>query len=1075
MDITFLGEGEISEVIEELVSDSLEISIASAFMNFKGFSILEKYLKKYDQITSIQILLDENFHPDEQVKKKLLERMLKLPNAEVRIFCDENKLFHSKIYCFKGHKKIEVIVGSSNLTGAGFLHNIELNTLLVADINDSEIIRLNNIYKKYWDKSISAKKFIDRLEGSMIFEDYNIGDKVILINRLDFGIGKIVDIEGNQVDIFFKEKKAAETAHIKDIQLALEPFDMAKKGKFDESITYDIRTSATFLPMSNIRGILSNSIIEILPHQILAAHKVISSVSKRFLLADEVGLGKTFEAGIIIKELISRGEAKRVLIITPSGLIEQWREDMEKFGFDFIIFKTGMETSIKNFWNKMDSVIVSIDTIKIENHLRYVVAAEKWDIIVFDEAHHLTRKDYGQKADKSDRYIVGENLKERAKALLFLTATPHQGDKNKFYNLVNLIDDDLFYDEYDLLQNRNKLNEIMIRQRKIDVTDEKGVPLFVKRLVNALRYSTSEEESQFYKLLNLYLITGYKSAEQDSSKRHIALGFVMTTFQKLAASSIHAVSMALLERLLRLIFIEIEKTRDETVIPELRKEIIKYARYKYESHLSDDQIFATEKLSFEKYVKSENINPFEFFAAPDEINLLKRLLSLKPKSKDTKLLKLIKAIQSMKNENSDEKLIIFTEYLNTQDYIVRELRKLYGEDDVVLIRGGDLQEKIKSAKAFKKHSHFLVSTQAGGEGINLQHCHIVINYDMPWNPMKVEQRIGRVHRYKQKDTVNIYNMFAAGTIEDRIYQRLEAKLREITQTIADEDEREAYRENILGIVAEELNFDELYKVILKKGKEIDEITEDKIDAAVERAKDVYKKLGDFTQDMEKFNLEKYFKTKGKISLKDVEKLILNFVRSEGKKISEDDEGLYEFIIPDSIPTYGGHKYRRITFDREKAVEDPNVEFMAIGHHITNSIISKCTGHGYTGRCVKRQIDNPENIGEAGIQINYFIEYQGSMPNQDGKITLQKDFQTLTFDIYCNYREDLNKLALVESQKKYNETDFSFASLDYIKNAEKTATKKLGKIIEDNVNVLQKKYDNVIYKSILINISLFVIK
>ena len=1075
MDITFLGEGEIPGVIEELVSDSLEISIASAFLNFKGFSILEKYLKKYDQIKSVQILLDEDFHPDEQAKKKLLERILNLPNAEVRIFCDEKKFFHSKIYCFKGHKKIEVIVGSSNLTGAGFYHNVELNTLLATDTNDPEIIKLNNIYKKYWDKSVPAKEFIDKLEGSMTFEDYNIGDKVIIINRLDLGIGKIVDIEGNQVDIFFKEKRAAEIAHIKDIQLALEPFDMAKKGKFDEPITYDIRANATFLPMSNVRGILSNSIIEILPHQILAAHKVILSASKKFLLADEVGLGKTFEAGIIIKELISRGEAKRVLIITPAGLIEQWREDMEKFGFDIPIFRTGMETSIRNFWNKMDSVIVSIDTIKIEDHLKDVIRADEWDVIIFDEAHHLTRKDYGQKADKSDRYIVGENLKERTKALLLLTATPHQGDRNKFYNLVNLIDDDLFSSEYDLVQNRNKLNEIMIRQRKIDVTDEKGVPLFVKRLVNTLRYSTSEEESQFYKLLNYYLITGYRSAEQDSSKRHIALGFVMTTFQKIAASSIHAVSMALLERLLRLVFIEIEKTKDETVIPELRKEITKYARYKYDNDLSDDQIFSTEKLNFEKYVKRENINPYEFFAAPDEINLLKKLLSLKPESKDTKLLNLIEAIKSMKNENPDEKFIVFTEYLNTQDYIVRELRRLYGGDDVVFIRGGDLQEKIKAAKTFKKHSHFLVSTQAGGEGINLQHCHIVINYDMPWNPMKVEQRIGRVHRYKQKDTVNIYNMFAAGTIEDRIYQRLEIKLREITQTIGDEDEREAYRENILGIVAEELNFDELYKGVLKKGKEVDEITEDMIDAAVERAKDVYKKLGDFTQDMEKFDLEKYFKTKGEVSLKDVEKLVLDFVKSEGKKVSEDNEGFYEFIIPDSIPTYGGHKYKRITFDREQAVEDPSVEFMAIGHHITNFIIDKCTGHGYTGRCVKRQINNSEYKGEAGIQINYCIEYQASIPNQDEKITLQKDFQTLTFDTSGTYREELNKLALTESQKKYNETDFSFADLNYIKNAEKAAAENLARIIRENVNALQNKYDNVIYKPILINISLFVVK
>ena len=157
------------------------------------------------------------------------------------------------------------------------------------------------------------------------------------------------------------------------------------------------------------------------------------------------------------------------------------------------------------------------------------------------------------------------------------------------------------------------------------------------------------------------------------------------------------------------------------------------------------------------------------------------------------------------------------------------------------------------------------------------------------------------------------------------------------------------------------------------------------------------------------------------------------------------------------------------------MEDPSVEFMAIGHHITNSIINKCTDYGYTGKCVKRQINNSEYKGETGIQINYYIEYQASIPSQDKKITLQKDFQTLTFDTSCTYREDLNKLALAESDKKYNEAYFSFADLNYIENAEKAAAEKLARIIEDNVNTLQNKYDNVIYQHILVNVALFAIK
>jgi superfamily II DNA or RNA helicase/HKD family nuclease len=1072
MDVKFFGKGEMPKIIEEIITDSLEISIASAFMNFTGLSILEKFLTKYQQIKKIDILLDEDFHPDENFKKALLSKLSNFPNTDIRIFCDEKKFFHSKIYCFKGDEKIKVIVGSSNLTGGGLLHNIEMNALFISDANDPEIKRLNSMYKKYWDRSVPAKVYLKNLEGSMTTANFKLGDKVIISNKQDFGIGKIVGIEGNQVDIYFKNKGIGETAHVNEIQLALDPLDMLKEGRFDLPRTFDFRTKALLLSFANVNGILSNSVIEILPHQILAAHKIISSASRRFLLADEVGLGKTFEAGIITKELMSRGEAERVLIITPAGLVDQWHEDMEKFGFDFPIYKSGLENAIKNFWNKMNNVIVSIDTIKIDENLQNAINSKDWDIIIFDEAHHLTRKDYSLKADKSDRYIVAERLKDKTKSLLLLTATPHQGDRNKFYNLVNLLDEEMFEDENNLFYSREKLNEIMIRQRKIDVTDEEGKPLFVKRIVKSLRHDISAEEKLFFTRLNDYLMSGYKSAEQDVSTRYRALGFVMTTFQKIAASSIYAVRAALLDRLIRLLFIEIEKTKDDSIVPNLKSEICKFAKYKYDTFKSDKAIYAAEKINFDKYVKKENIDPVEFLAAPDEIDSLKELLSEVPIDEDTKLTKLVDAIRSMKKTNSDKKVIIFTEYLNTQDYIVRKLRDEYGDSDVVFIRGGDHKEKARASKAFKKNAHFLVSTQAGGEGINLQHCHIIINYDMPWNPMKVEQRIGRVHRYKQKDTVNVYNIFGADTIEDRIYQRLDDKLYEITQAIGDEDEKEAYRENILGIIAEELNFDELYKDVLKKGQEIDEITKEKIDAAVERAKDVYQKLGDFTQDMEKFDLQKYFKTKGDFSLNDVKDFVLEFAKSEGKKISNDEDGNYEFIIPDAIPSYGGYKYKRITFDRDRAVEDPSLEFMALGHHITDLIFDKCMGYGYTGRCVKRQILDSELTGESGIQINVTIEYQTSLPGDKKNKTLKKDFHTLIFDSKLNYREDLKRVSLIESQKKYNEKDFSFATKEFVKQSETASQERIQQIIDNNIETLQKTNPNVIHKKSIENVALF---
>ncbi len=906
---------------------------------------------------------------------------------------------------------------------------------------------------------------------------FKIGDKVHIGNRLDLGIGTVVGLNGAQVDIFFRESGVAEVAHVSDVELALGPLDLAKEGIFDDPIRFELRMAAARLPMANIHGILSNAIIEILPHQILAAHRVLTSETRRMLLADEVGLGKTFEAGIIVRELISRDEARRVLIITPASLTPQWQEDMAKFGLDFTIYQSGLEESIRDLWDKINLVITSIDTIKIEENLNFALSCADWDMIIFDEAHHLTRKDYGTKADKSDRYRVGEKLSDRTKYLLFLTATPHQGDRNKFYNLINLLDNKLFKDEYDLFRNRAKLGQIMVRQRKIDVTDEEGKPLFVKRIVSALRYTPSDEEALFFRKLDHYLMTGYRKAEQGAGKHYRALGFVMITFQKIAASSINAVKSSLLYRLVRLLFIEFEKCNDKQSAARIKAEIIRAARRKYDVKTHEDEIYLSERAAFDKYLREEGVDPFEFVAAPDEIESLHELLSYVPVQEDTKLRELVSNIKAIRSSNPEDKFIIFTEYLATQDYIVSKLRHIYGSDNVVFIRGGDHHEKALAARAFKNKANFLVSTQAGGEGINLQHCHILINYDMPWNPMKVEQRIGRVHRYKQKDTVQIYNIFAKDTIEDRIYDRLESKLEEITQTIGNDDEREAFRENILGIIAEEIDFESLYKAVLQKGAIQVSITQTMIDEALQRAKEIYEKLGDLTQDLERFSLDQYVKNKGEYSLKDIERFILKFVHSEGKRVIQNDDSSYEFIVPECIPSYGGLKQKRITFERESAIEDQSLQFMALGNPIVDAMIKKCVGHGYGGKSVKRIINSTDHRGQTGAQVNFVVEYQvPPSSNRGSSKSLRKDFRILMFDGEGNCMDYPDQFGTAESdRRKPKDGEFSFVTSEYASKIETEAQKRISEVINADLEQLRDKYPNVTFKSNIDAVAFFVVK
>ncbi|MBU1208301.1 MAG: phospholipase D family protein [Proteobacteria bacterium] len=223
--IQILGNGELPSIFEDLVSDSIEISIASAFLNFAGLNILKKYLEKYNQVKSVRILLDENFHHEESTKKDLLIKLCALPNTEVRVFSDSNRNFHAKIYIFGGEESVDVIVGSSNLTSGGLLHNVEVNTLFAAKAADPEIVKLKDFYQKCWEKSQPAGVFLRTLGGGMGIYNFKIGDKVVISSKLEFGIGTIVGIEGEQADVFFREKGIAETAHITDLQSALEPLD----------------------------------------------------------------------------------------------------------------------------------------------------------------------------------------------------------------------------------------------------------------------------------------------------------------------------------------------------------------------------------------------------------------------------------------------------------------------------------------------------------------------------------------------------------------------------------------------------------------------------------------------------------------------------------------------------------------------------------------------------------------------------------------------------------------------------------------------------------------------------------
>ncbi len=903
---------------------------------------------------------------------------------------------------------------------------------------------------------------------------FKVGDQVVMGARPSYGIGTIVFIEDSQVDIFFKDKGIAETCPISCIQSALSPINLIRARDFDDPLRFDLRTRANLLRCNEDQSSISNSLIEILPHQIIAAHKVISSPSRRFMLADEVGLGKTIEAGIIIKELVCRGDCNNSLLITPAGLVDQWQEEMDKLGLAYVKYTPDTDAAIKHFWSDFKHVIVSIDTIKLEDRLKRLDDVKGWDVVIFDEAHHLSRKDYKGKPYKSDRYRVAERIHKKARCLLFLTATPHQGDANKFFNLVQLLVPGLYSYEYETQSNRDKLDRFMIRQRKIDVTDEKGNPLFVNRSVASIGFENSVAEVSFFYHLSQYLREGYKLAESINDKHNRALGFLMVTFQKIAASSLFAVKVALLTRLIKLLFLQMTNSEDDQEKSILKQEIITFRKSEYPAYEDEERIFFDAEQEFKKEVSEENPDVSKSIGIPNEVAQLKKLLSELPRDDDTKLVRLIHLVESKLRENPSEKFIVFTEYLKTQDYIVRKLREKYGSHSVAFLRGGNAELKKEAVRAFKGDAQFLVSTQAGGEGINLQHANIVINYDMPWNPMKVEQRIGRAHRYGARKDILVFNLFATGTIEARIYDCLEEKLAEISCTIGNLNEREAFRENILGIVAEDIDFDQIHKEMLVKTiNEVD--VERRIKEAVCRAQEVYAKLNDLSQGMSKFSIDKYEHLRGNLGLEDVERFILDFVKSEGKRVSKNSDGLFEFIVPDSVSLYRGKKFSNITFDRQTALDGGRLEFFGVGHYLVDAILDKCSGIDYGGRCCQRTISDKTNSGERGIQINYRIRFETQTQQQDVNQIVKMEFVSLFFDENRNYRPDLEPLGKAPGTKDVEQSQFDFASEDYLDFVEKAAEEKIRERVKNSKEDLAIRFPLVVYKYSLESVCLFAIK
>ncbi len=602
--------------------------------------------------------------------------------------------------------------------------------------------------------------------------------------------------------------------HLRQVKGVKHQFVTACSGEASDAERLRLRMLAHAIKVWNENtGALSHLEIEPLPHQIHLVHHILASGNFNWLIADDVGLGKTIETGMLLHALRQRDLAKRILLITPAGLTKQWQEELyHKFKLeDFEIYGEDFLINEPRQWKMHDCVIGSIDRLKQAGHLERLLQAETWDLVIFDEGHRLSQRQYGQKLDSSERYDLAKSLRRQTKHMMLLTATPHQGMQDKFVSLLELLRPERRTELMELSVKPEILHDMVFRNHKADVTDAEGNFIFQGKITSALQVPSSEASIEFDKTLQDYLRKGY-SAGETQGRTGNAIGFVMTVYRKLAASSTAAIHKALCNRLQRLLDGEIND------VSELAPKDLRY-QGEWEEQL--------------------NTYAREFFAG--EIQLLTDLIdeAAALKANDLKLKLFIEdVIGKIHAENPDEKILIFTEYRTTQNYLQDALVDHYGSDKVELINGSMQHADRRGAiKRFEEQGRFLISTEAGGEGINLQSkCHIMVNYDLPWNPMRLVQRIGRLYRYGQKKKVVVFNIQQTDSLDQNIVDLMYERIDSLVTDLADiqrHEFNEGLKDEILGELAELIDVEDVLEAATKLGIER---TRERIDEALNQAR-----------------------------------------------------------------------------------------------------------------------------------------------------------------------------------------------------------------------------------------------
>ena len=706
------------------------------------------------------------------------------------------------------------------------------------------------------------------------------------------------------------------------------------------------------------------SSIEPLPHQISAVYEeMLPRLPLRYVLADDPGAGKTIMTGLLLKELIIRGDLKRCMIVSPGNLAEQWQDELyQKFHLRFeILTNDRLEASVTgNVFTEMNFCIARLDKLSRNTELQEKLRVTDWDLIVCDEAHKMSATMWGGEAKYTKRYQLGRLLSGITRHFLLLTATPHNGKEEDFQLFMSLVDPDRFEGACRTSNQSIDVTDVMRRLVKEDLLKFDGRPLFPERLAYTVNYDLSPMEAQLYTNVTTYVQEEFNRADNLDGTHRSSVGFALTILQRRLASSPEAIYQSLHRRRERLeVRLAEEKLGKRAAdlpwqfdIPEDPDDLdeMPAADLEEQEEQVADQASAAKTIA-ELEAEIETLKKLEYMAN-----------AVRTSGTDKKWDELSAILQDeslmFDEDGQREKLIIFTEHRDTLNYLCSKIRTLFGRDEaVVAIHGGMLRdERRKVETLFKqdKDVRILIATDAAGEGINLQRAHLMVNYDLPWNPNRLEQRFGRIHRIGQTEVCHLWNLVSKETREGAVFQRLFEKL---------EEERAALGGKVFDILGK-ANFDnrslrELLIEAIRYGNAPE--TRAKLNQVVDRAldKDALRGLLEeraLTEDtmdvhrvmaireemerMEAHKLQPHF----------IESFFIEAFKSLGGVIRKRETGRYEIMsVPykvrnrDQIIGFGvpvASKYERICFDKQycSVQGQPIADQVCPGHPLLEAVI-----------------------------------------------------------------------------------------------------------------------------------------